>query len=69
MLQEPSSDFVQFAHDMIDTGVDILRSMSIGVKGGNNDNVVEKLLNGSWITGIMINNGSMTGSIAGNCNA
>ena len=49
------------------TGVDCLISISIGVKGGNNDNPVAKLPNGSFITGIMTNSGRITGSMAGNC--
>ena len=49
------------------TGVDNLSNINIGVKGGNRDNPVEKLLKGDWITGIIINNGSIRGNIAGNC--
>ena len=48
------------------TGVACLISISIGVKGGNRDNPVEKLLNGSFNTGIITNMGNKTGSMAGN---
>ena len=47
------------------TGVDNLSNIINGVKGGNKDSPVEKLLKGSWITGIIINSGRITGSIAG----
>jgi hypothetical protein len=52
----------------MDTGVESLRSISIGVKGGNKDKPVEKLLRGSWITGHMTNSGKITGSMAGKFN-
>lgn len=47
------------------TGVDILSVMTMGVKGGINDNQVEKLERGSFTTGMSVNMGIIMGSIAG----
>ena len=53
-------------HIGMDTGVDCLISINMGVKGGNKDNPVAKLPRGSLMTGIITNRGRMTGSMAGN---
>ena len=50
----------------IPVGELILRSISIGVKGGNKDSAVANLLVGSCSTGIIKNMGINIGIIAGN---